>query len=323
MAQFSEDFLDNDPDTMESLEPDFMNVHEAHKQFEQEEQRFRETVPRFIVGRKYFKTNGANFLTWSEKEQIRNLHEQNETEWTPDKLSQSFPADPATISKLIRNRWHPRDEMRVYKHDESVMKNWESFKRGELEVEPVLEQHLQKFAQRDFKSLRKPTTNKKLGVEIPKPVSTEFSNIIKSCKKYADKEQPEQKNLLQLGSNAPKFPDQRPKNRDQDSVLLTGIKKTTMKGMTLSEFQKYSPDIVSKDDVEPVFARDALSFKSVKNVEKDLTTLEIDSKLYERLRIEDHIEIPRQFWKRDQTYKVGDCFYDDDGEFLYRVPGLK
>jgi hypothetical protein len=111
-------------------------------------------------------------------------------------------------------------------------------------------------------------------------------------------------------ANAPKFPDQRPKHRDQDSVLLAGIKKTTMKGMTLSDFQKYSPDIVSKNDLAPVFARDALSFKFVKNVDKDLTTLEIDSKLYERLRKEDHIKILRKFWKRDQTYKVGDCFYE-------------
>lgn len=34
------------------------------------------------------------------------------------------------------------------------------------------------------------------------------------------------------------------------------------------------------------------------------------------------IRIPRKVWKEGFTYKVKDCFYDDSGEFLYRVPGL-
>jgi hypothetical protein len=34
------------------------------------------------------------------------------------------------------------------------------------------------------------------------------------------------------------------------------------------------------------------------------------------------IRIPKKVWKEGYTYKVKDCFYDDRGEFLYRVPGL-
>lgn len=34
------------------------------------------------------------------------------------------------------------------------------------------------------------------------------------------------------------------------------------------------------------------------------------------------IQIPRKVWKEGFTYKVKDCFYDDNGDFLYRVPGL-
>lgn len=34
------------------------------------------------------------------------------------------------------------------------------------------------------------------------------------------------------------------------------------------------------------------------------------------------IRIPKRVWKEGYTYKVKDCFYDDRGEFLYRVPGL-
>jgi len=34
------------------------------------------------------------------------------------------------------------------------------------------------------------------------------------------------------------------------------------------------------------------------------------------------IKIPRKVWKKGYTYRVKDCFYDDEGDFLYRVPGL-
>lgn len=37
----------------------------------------------------------------------------------------------------------------------------------------------------------------------------------------------------------------------------------------------------------------------------------------------DRIRIPRKAYQRGVTYKVNDCYYDDDGRFLYRVPGLE
>lgn len=38
--------------------------------------------------------------------------------------------------------------------------------------------------------------------------------------------------------------------------------------------------------------------------------------------IRDQITIPAKLWRRGATYKLADCYYDDDGEFLYRVPGM-
>lgn len=35
------------------------------------------------------------------------------------------------------------------------------------------------------------------------------------------------------------------------------------------------------------------------------------------------ITIPREKWIRGRLYRVNDSFYSDDGNFLYRVPGLK
>lgn len=35
------------------------------------------------------------------------------------------------------------------------------------------------------------------------------------------------------------------------------------------------------------------------------------------------IKIPQNVYKQGMTYRIKDCYYDDDGEFLYRIPGLK
>lgn len=39
-------------------------------------------------------------------------------------------------------------------------------------------------------------------------------------------------------------------------------------------------------------------------------------------RIREKIYIPRKMYKKGKIYKLYDCFYDDDGMLLYRVPGL-
>lgn len=321
---FSEEFIDNDPETLESMESDFMNLNQAHKQFEAEQRQQKENVVSRIVGRKYFNEKSFNFLTWSEKEQIRMLHKNHREEWSPDKLSESFPADPLTITKVLRNYWQPKDEKRVQKHDESVRANWAKFKAGEIEVDPMLANHLKKFAHRNFNEVAKPKVNRKLGIEIPKPQSNEFSSIITSCKKYAEQEE-KKPEVLKLESNEYQFPEIS-RDHESDSVLLTGKAKNTMKWMPLSEYQKYSPDIVLNQDeqlmMQPEPALDLNNIK--KHKEASLASLEFDNtKVYKSLEIKEEIKIPKNLWKKGQTYKVDDCFYDDDGEFLYRVPGLK
>ena len=321
---FSEDFMDNDPETIESMESDFMNVHEAHKKFEHEHKRHKDKIASRIVGQKYFNEKSLNFLTWSEKEQIRMLNKKDPEEWSADKLSESFPADPLAISKIIRNYWQPKDESRIQQHDESVRKNWAMFKQGEIEVEPILADHLQKFAHRNFNEVAKPKMNRKLGVEIPKPQSNEFSSIITSCSKYSEENEVKDEHL-QLESNEYQFPD-RPRNPESDSVILKGKFTNTTKWMPLSEYQKYSPDIAlheEKNIVKP--PENQVNLKNIKKIENaSLVSLSFDeSKVFKSLEIQEQIKVPKNQWKKGQTYKVNDCFYDDDGEFLYRVPGLK
>lgn len=327
---FSSNFIEEDPEILDSMDSDFMNVNEAHRDFEKEETNFKQKVSSLIVGRKYFTEKGTNFLTWSEKEQIRFLYQQNPQEWTPEKLSDSFPVDPLTISKLIRNSWQPRDEKRIQRHDESVRNSWKKYKSGELEVEPILNEHLKKFAHRAFNEIAKPKVNRKLGVEIPKPSTNEFLSIITSCKKYAESEESTKagrSEVLQLDSTDLSFPKNRSMDPEKDSYLLESKKKTTMKWLTLSEYEKQSPDIVvnkqSKAMEAPKAPEPISPLRPIRDLETNVTQLnDVDSRVFRSLEIKEKIEIPKRVWKKDQMYKVGDCFYSDDGEFLYRVPGM-
>lgn len=80
------------------LEADFMNVGKNHEQYEKEHMLRLEQQKYYIVKQKYFKEKLPNFLTWSDKEQIRYLHNTNPEEWTIEKLSEGFPALPGVIA---------------------------------------------------------------------------------------------------------------------------------------------------------------------------------------------------------------------------------
>jgi len=332
---FSKEFIEEeDPDEMfETVEADFFNVQEAHKQFEKEEGEHKEMVHSMIVGQKYFREKGINFLTWSEKEQIRFLSHERPKEWDEEKLSQSFPADLYTIRKIIRNKWLPKDEKNVQRHDESVKRNWQKFRAGELEVEPVLADHLKRFAHRDFNEVARPSVNRTLGVEVPKPMSSEFSSIITTCKKFADGEKENQpketkkEKLLRLKSNELAFPENRPSDPEKDTVVLEGDSRNTMKWVTLKEYEKSSPELALKREHLqaniPAPPGSVSTLKTLKHQENAVATLTADeTKVFRSLDIKEQIFIPKKVWKKDKLYKVGDCFYADDGEFLYRVPGL-
>lgn len=316
-----------------------METHKTHKQHEKEVRIMKDQITSFIVARKYFKTNSPNFLTYSEKEQIRKLHDEDADLNTEEHLSKSFPADPHTIKMIIRNRWQPRDTKRIQKHDEAVKQNWDDFKAGKLNIDPVLAEHLKKFAFRDFNYLNKPPPYRKLGVQIPKPYNNEFSSIITSCKKYADNKDEDdvyagQKPLRvrKIVSEETRMPQERPIDDDENSVMLEGKREFSRRDITLEEFQKKAPayKLQQEEKTVPVelkiedhlkvtkFKKDLEKIDPLLNSSKAPTVQNLPE-----LKIPTKIRVPPQYYLKGKILKVKDCFYDDDGEFLYRVPGLK
>jgi hypothetical protein len=210
-----------------------------------------------------------------------------------------------------------------------VQNSWAKFKSGELKVDALLEQHLKRFAHRDFKEVSRQKVQRKLGVEIPKPAKTEFLSIITTCKKYSQPDEAEQE-VLKLGQSnddALKFPKWKPKNPEQDSIVMAGKVRNTMDMMPLREYQKHSPDI-DLSETQRDLAQVPRPIRDLTNVQKhesaSVTSLQFDDKkVFRSLEIQERIMIPKKAWAEGKIYKVDDCFYADDGEFLYRVPGLK
>lgn len=304
----------------------------------------KDQVNTFIVGRKYFKSSSPNFLTYNEKEQIRKLHNDDPEKNSEDALSKSFPADPYTISQIIRNSWQPKDTKRVQKHDESVKRNWEAYNAGKLEVEPMLAVHLKKFAFRNFNHLAQPEPYRRLGVQVPKPHSNEFSSIITSCSKYSDEKKEDvyagvkRLRVRKIESEETRVPIAKPLDDDDNTMVLDGRREFTKKNVTLEEFLKAAPEYKKpeQENVEVTKLDEVKAFKTVavKKDKDELVVNKADESSFISLKaktvynpleviIKEHIRIPKKVWQRGKLYKVNDCFYDDDGEFLYRVPGLK
>ena len=74
------------------------------------------------------------FLTWAEKQTIRNLHDNEPGEWTAKKLSECFPAATETIIKdVIKNRSPPKmNSVQAKQHDDKVRNNWKLLTQGKL-----------------------------------------------------------------------------------------------------------------------------------------------------------------------------------------------
>ena len=93
--------------------------------------RHRQLVKRKIIERKFFKPpQEVNLLTWSAKEQIRYLNQTFPDEWTPDRLSQSFPISREGVVRLLRSTYVPRTLADIYRHDSRVQKTVKALKPG-------------------------------------------------------------------------------------------------------------------------------------------------------------------------------------------------
>lgn len=299
-----------------------------------------------MVKRKYFKSPLLpNFLTWAEKEQIRFLHRSDPGDWTSDKLAHSFPASETVIKKIIKARWEAGELKDIQRHDQAVEANWRALFSGDLQLESDLKMHLLKFAKREQATLahnfmaQLDSSNRTSSWSSNK--SGEFSAIIESYDR--ERGNVEQKvglenRLLQVDvDKTAKMNRRSGSNTNIETYVLDDdqVGKTN-KHLTLEQYRQ-DFNLNTTNETEKLSLTPSSNLQSIERTlvsgGSKKTKQNIALKHNEKSSVMDskasfssypeNIVIPVNKWKEGGTFKMGDCYYDDDGEFLYRVPGMK
>ncbi|KAK4882735.1 hypothetical protein RN001_006054 [Aquatica leii] len=322
------------------LESDFMNVGTSYYDHIKEIQHQKEKEQHLIVKQKYFKEKSPNFLSWADKEQILYLNQTDPEEWTIEKLSEGFPALPEVIAKILKATWTKKSERKIQNHDNSVKENWRLFKENQLtDLNPRLVEHLKKFSNRTFENAKQmktvlPTTSEKPISNHRLRVGNEFSNIITSYERLKNKnvdDTKQNRNKSYKKNDSPTKNDTYVVGGPQSSfskhitlhALEDKIHKKSLQGMALSDDEvllrqpQQPSEVTIKKPIDKIIPPEI--YKSSTTKLTSVIKRKEDSYL---LEYPEKITIPNEKLKRGATYKLNDCFYDDDGLFLYRVPGM-
>ncbi|XP_030239054.1 neugrin isoform X2 [Drosophila navojoa] len=313
-AEVSEDYADN--------EADFMSSHQTHRQYEAQQQQHRDRVRQFMIKHKYFRdAKLPNFLLYAEKEQMRLLHDRDPEEWSVERLAESFPATPDIVQKVLRSKWRPQSVERIRSHDASVMNNWSRLRSGKCTDLPAeLLQHLQKFAERQRQDLQQLSPEQwPTRPELPVPETTEFRALLGN---KPNKQLTTGKPTQQLETRI--MP---PSEAEDETFLLDKVKDK--RNMRLQELRESR--LVPQEEQKKLMLEQPLPNPSgtgvlpsfVQKFERTEIVVSVeDQRKYEMSKVKDRIVIPRKLYREGATYRIEDAYYDDDGEFLYRVPGM-
>ncbi|PSN46816.1 hypothetical protein C0J52_11197 [Blattella germanica] len=319
----------------EDMESDFMGVEEMDRMYERETIEHKQRVQLKMVGQKYFKSpHGPSLLTWAEKEQIKHLHQSDPDKWNIEKLAQSFPATEEIVKKILKSNWHPSEATRILKHDQTVAKNWELLRNGKLEIDPHLKQHLMQFTDRKMNVQNVPDLVFEEKWQ-PRPTKNEFGSIIESYKRMKAKNTETELKKLEVvqQNNKPrgetyviggeesysphgrvtleKYRERVQTAVDRGNDPSDGTKLMLKQRGTNSHGNEYA--VTELKDID-VSRSSVPSTDSQSSNEKGMLVSEYPP---------ERIKVPKKTWNRRTTYKLGDSYYDYDGSFLYRVPGLK
>ncbi|XP_073826383.1 uncharacterized protein [Musca autumnalis] len=312
--------IEKNPEGFGDLESDLLNVHKSYKNYEIEQQQRKDQIRKYVVKSKYFKdAKLPNFLTYAEKENIRHLHNKDPEQWSVEVLSESFPANSEIIKKILKADWKPRS---IQSHDAAVYRNWERFNKGELEIPKELDSHLRKFSHRRLETPSESNSVALAKTEESSPISTEFSSLIsgkksrpktvpaKNVKKQSVKDMQEETFLLDRVVN-------------RNYMRVSDIKD--LQGIQTSQGSETNPAVATtKNEAETTSEKNFLDALSMthKFTSNEVEISENDKQLFEMSKVKSRIHIPRKIYRKGATYRVDDTYYDDDGEFLYRVPGM-
>ncbi|XP_071449831.1 uncharacterized protein [Hetaerina americana] len=343
---------------LEEFESDLMQVNVSHKNYEREKKAAADSLAYAITKSKHFKPPKLpNLLMWSEKEQIRNLHQLDAIEWSPEKLAQHFPATAEIVMKLIKSRWEPRSGADIERHDRSVQRNWSDLLKGKFNLDPEVKRHFLTFSARQMNFPEGSSSDiEKIVIHNKPRGTTEFSDIVRSSnEKSSGGDKPLEANIAEL---APLHLNRKSSDAKSDCFVMPSRSRNSRDLLPLKEYKEKVLSVMDELEEDDELARKYYDHLKKGTVEgkgevKDLQIgegiqieekpLQSTSKTLKKYKSEEgrhnllpqeldvylkaeqykmKIKIPKEKFDSSAIYKVKDCFYDADGKFLYRVPGM-
>lgn len=222
-----------------------------------------------------------------------------------------------SFQKLLKYPWKPATEERIARHDASVLRNWRELKEGSLDISEDVRKHFLKFSDRKIPPLKKEsikidlTQQEKMG---------EFESIVRRCAKESGQNMNEEHSSETETKTKYARKDRKTTTLDE---LTTKIKNRIEKGKDVNMPDQIILESVNSRNSE-LQNNTSLDLSIQTDEQNQVVKYEENSEKDDRKIMEypEKIRIPRSAYKKDATYKVNDCFYDHDGQFLYRVLGM-
>ncbi|KAK8783378.1 hypothetical protein V5799_010258 [Amblyomma americanum] len=319
----------------------------------------RRRVRNAIIRRKYFKVQPeTNLLTWAAKQQIHYLHSLDPEEWTAEAISQCFPISVQGAEKLLKSRFTTATPERIAEHDREVQLKWKALKtgKGDEKISPITKQlYLDGKLREDQSYVNKAlpvpqegshTKAVQLSNLAPKP--GQYSKLIASYMKLKNPE----KRLPNKNDTQADLEQEYDDVYTEDVASATTLRKLGRRGAHV-QVQEYKSAAISKSDTNasvhtmrttPIPHSSAENENSASTLEsfapqnsETFDILEAIERKDERFQqassgitegpgvdgevLNRRVRIPAHLKKRGSTtYRVGNCYYDNDGEILYKIP---
>lgn len=227
------------------------------------------------------------------------------------------------FQKIVKASWS-KSVHKITNHDNSVQKNWEDFKQGKLNLPQKLTDHLKKFTERD---INKVVSTEMVQIKEENGFKGEFSEIITSFMKIKNKENKRETISKEI--------DVKKKKEDtyvlqddydkKDLITLEGLKEKIVDDFKMGKEIDEDDKLLLNSSTSRVELKpdDSGSYTIPFKYESSVALRDKKEKKYDHLIYPEVIKIPSKLRKRECVYKLNDCYYDYDGKFLYRVPGME
>lgn len=221
------------------------------------------------------------------------------------------------------------------------MRNWKELKEDMLDgVTPEMKDHLMKFSNRTIPPRQQKDIADTKELSPGAMGFSEFKNIVTKYDQATEK--PEKQHFrLPAANTKDQLQIEDSSEQMENSVirkqLLPDTTRITLDGLRSKISASAERNVeISLDDQSIITPEKEITslHNSNEKIQTDSNTyiqkanpdMPVNKQAEEELvgtPYPDRIRIPKKAYQRGVTYKVNDCYYDDDGRFLYRVPGLE